>query len=178
MIRLREGQNVRLVVENQLDEDTSIHWHGLLVPFQMDGVPGVSFPGIRARSTFTSRIPALSYKVFADFDDYWSPFLGGQGPAPGYAMSLGNERRAALRERLRAQLMLALYHSGRQADALDAYDRARTVLLEEMGLDPGPALQALQRGRRLPGAVRVYFGRVVADPLGAPVSRLQEADGP
>ena len=34
-----------------------------------------------------------------DFDDYWSPFLGGQGPAPGYAMSLGEERRAALRER-------------------------------------------------------------------------------
>ena len=42
--------------------------------------------------------------VFRDFDDYWSPFLGGQGPAPGYAMSLGQEQRAALRERLRANL--------------------------------------------------------------------------
>lgn len=42
--------------------------------------------------------------VFADFDDYWSPFLGGQGPAPAYAMSLGSEDRAALRERLRARL--------------------------------------------------------------------------
>jgi SAM-dependent methyltransferase len=42
--------------------------------------------------------------VFRDFDDYWSPFLGGQGPAPGYAMSLPEERRAALRERLRADL--------------------------------------------------------------------------
>ena len=39
--------------------------------------------------------------VFRDFDDYWSPFLGGQAPAPGYAMSLGEERRAALRERIR-----------------------------------------------------------------------------
>ncbi|HET9429210.1 MAG TPA: copper resistance system multicopper oxidase [Allosphingosinicella sp.] len=57
LIRLREGQNVRLVVENRLDEDTSIHWHGLLVPFQMDGVPGVSFPGIRARSTFVYEFP-------------------------------------------------------------------------------------------------------------------------
>ena len=37
---------------NQLDEDTSIHWHGILLPFQMDGVPGVSFPGIRPRETF------------------------------------------------------------------------------------------------------------------------------
>jgi SAM-dependent methyltransferase len=42
--------------------------------------------------------------VFRDFDDYWSPFLGGQAPAPGYAMSLGEERRAALRERIRSSL--------------------------------------------------------------------------
>ncbi len=40
LIRLREGQNVRLHVVNELDEETSIHWHGLLLPFQMDGVPG------------------------------------------------------------------------------------------------------------------------------------------
>ncbi|HST63309.1 MAG TPA: class I SAM-dependent methyltransferase, partial [Longimicrobium sp.] len=41
---------------------------------------------------------------FADFDDYWQPFLGGQGPAPGYAVSLDEDRRVALRERLRARL--------------------------------------------------------------------------
>jgi SAM-dependent methyltransferase len=41
---------------------------------------------------------------FRDFDDYWSPFLGGQGPAPGYAISLNDERRAALRERIRSEL--------------------------------------------------------------------------
>ena len=57
LLRLREGQNVRLTVENQLDEDTSIHWHGLIVPFTMDGVPGVSFPGIKPRSTFTYEFP-------------------------------------------------------------------------------------------------------------------------
>jgi SAM-dependent methyltransferase len=44
---------------------------------------------------------------FRDFDDYWRPFLGGQGPAPGYAMSLDEERRAELRERLRATLPIA-----------------------------------------------------------------------
>ena len=42
--------------------------------------------------------------VFRDFEDYWSPFLGGQAPAPSYAMSLSEERRAALRERIRASL--------------------------------------------------------------------------
>ena len=42
--------------------------------------------------------------IFRDFDDYWSPFLGGQGPAPSYVASLAEERRAALRERVRAAL--------------------------------------------------------------------------
>ena len=57
LIRLREGQNVRLHVVNDLDVDSSIHWHGLLVPPEMDGVPGVSFPGIRPRSTFIYEFP-------------------------------------------------------------------------------------------------------------------------
>jgi SAM-dependent methyltransferase len=45
---------------------------------------------------------------FKDFDDYWTPFLGGQGPAPGYIMSLGDERRAQLRERIQNSLPFAL----------------------------------------------------------------------
>ncbi len=45
---------------------------------------------------------------FRDFDDWWSPFLGGQGPAPTYSLSLSEDRRAALRERLRASLPFAL----------------------------------------------------------------------
>jgi SAM-dependent methyltransferase len=45
---------------------------------------------------------------FQDFDDYWSPFLGGQGPAPSYVMALSDERRAALRECIRAGLPFAL----------------------------------------------------------------------
>jgi FtsP/CotA-like multicopper oxidase with cupredoxin domain len=57
LIRLKEGQNVRLNVTNHLAEDTSIHWHGLLVPFHMDGVPGISFPGIRPGQTFSYEFP-------------------------------------------------------------------------------------------------------------------------
>jgi len=59
LIRLREGQNVRIHVENTLDEDTSIHWHGLILPFHMDGVPGISFPGILPRTTFTYEFPVV-----------------------------------------------------------------------------------------------------------------------
>ena len=57
LIRLREGQNIRFNVTNNLSEDTSIHWHGLLLPFQMDGVPGISFPGIKPGQTFTYDFP-------------------------------------------------------------------------------------------------------------------------
>jgi hypothetical protein len=45
--------------------------------------------------------------VFCDFDDYWSPFLGGQGPASNYTMSISEERRVALREYLRRRLPIA-----------------------------------------------------------------------
>ena len=45
--------------------------------------------------------------AFRDFDDFWSPFLGGTGTAPTYAMSLGEEQRSALRERLRSRLPTA-----------------------------------------------------------------------
>ena len=57
IIRLKEGRTARLHVVNDLDEESSIHWHGLLVPAAMDGVPGLSFPGIAPRATFTAEFP-------------------------------------------------------------------------------------------------------------------------
>ncbi|OYY66031.1 copper resistance system multicopper oxidase [Sphingomonas sp. 28-62-11] len=57
LIRLKEGQNVRLNVTNGLSVDSSVHWHGLLLPFQYDGVPGISFPGIRPGETFVYYFP-------------------------------------------------------------------------------------------------------------------------
>ncbi len=57
LIELFEGHEARLRVHNALDEDASIHWHGILLPFEMDGVPGVTFPGIRPGDTFEARFP-------------------------------------------------------------------------------------------------------------------------
>jgi FtsP/CotA-like multicopper oxidase with cupredoxin domain len=54
-LRWREGDTVTLRVTNRLAEDSSIHWHGILLPYQMDGVPGISFNGIPPGETFTYR---------------------------------------------------------------------------------------------------------------------------
>jgi len=54
-LRWREGDTVTLRVTNALSEDTSVHWHGILLPANMDGVPGLSFDGIRPGETHTYR---------------------------------------------------------------------------------------------------------------------------
>jgi CopA family copper-resistance protein len=57
ILHWKEGQTVTIKVTNHLKEPTSIHWHGILLPFRMDGVPGISFPGIAPGKTFTYRFP-------------------------------------------------------------------------------------------------------------------------
>ncbi|MCZ6642334.1 MAG: copper resistance system multicopper oxidase [Gammaproteobacteria bacterium] len=52
LLRFKEGESITLNVHNALDEDSSIHWHGLLVPTNMDGVPGLSYPGIKPGETY------------------------------------------------------------------------------------------------------------------------------
>jgi FtsP/CotA-like multicopper oxidase with cupredoxin domain len=52
-LRLRQGEPVRIVVENKLDEDTTVHWHGIRLPNAMDGVPGLTQPPIRPGGSFT-----------------------------------------------------------------------------------------------------------------------------
>jgi predicted ATPase/DNA-binding SARP family transcriptional activator len=106
-----------------------------------------------------------------------------------------------LRERLRAQLMLALYRAGRQADALSAYQRARTTLVEELGIEPGDALRRLERAilahdpsldlapqgpsspRRIPAPLHALLGRerelaALSELVGRSDTRLVTLTGP
>lgn len=57
LLEWHEGQDVVVNVTNRLSVDTSIHWHGILLPFEMDGVPGVTFRGIAPGQTFQYRFP-------------------------------------------------------------------------------------------------------------------------
>ena len=83
-----------------------------------------------------SRFTAIEDRVDADL------LLGRHAELIGELEALVQEH--PLRERLWAQLMTALYRAGRQADALRAYQRARTVLAEQLGIDPGPALRQVE----------------------------------
>ena len=79
---------------------------------------------------------ALEYRIDADLE------LGRHGGLVGELEALVDEH--PLRERLRGQLMLALYRCGRQAEALDVYRAGRARLVADLGLEPGPALRELE----------------------------------
>lgn len=80
LIRLREGQEVTINVTNRLKEVSSIHWHGILLPPEMDGVPGVSFAGIKPGATFTYRFPIKQYGTY-----WYHSHSGGQEQKGMYA---------------------------------------------------------------------------------------------
>ena len=89
LIRLKEGETVRLRGSNGIrgsgggDEQSSIHWHGLLVPFAMDGVPGISFPGINPGETLVYEFPVIqsgtywyhSHSGYQEQDGVYGPII-------------------------------------------------------------------------------------------------------
>lgn len=81
LLRWRAGDTVTLRVANALDEPTSIHWHGLLLPWHMDGVPGVSFDGIAPGSSFTYQFPLRQAGTYwYHSHSGWQEQLGHYGP--------------------------------------------------------------------------------------------------
>ena len=64
LIRLKEGKEAIIKIINETDEPTSIHWHGIILPNEMDGVPGVTFAGIPPRSKFTYKFPVVQYGTY------------------------------------------------------------------------------------------------------------------
>ncbi len=59
VLRFKEGEDVTINVTNNLDTTTSVHWHGLILPYKMDGVPTISYDGIAPGETFTYKFPIV-----------------------------------------------------------------------------------------------------------------------
>lgn len=122
MVRVaRRGATVAVYVWDYADkmQMMRIFWEAALDldPGVADRVEGLRFPDCKpepltelfngAGLTGVEVRPIDANTHFRDFDDYWLPFLGGQGPAPSYVMSLTEDKRTALREHIRSQLPIA-----------------------------------------------------------------------
>ena len=170
LVRLREGQQARLHVTNTLAEDSSIHWHGLLVPFQFDGVPGVSFPGIRPGERFTYDFPIRQSGTY-----WWHSHSGLQEQAGHYGPIIVES-----------------------ADPDPRYDRDYVVLLSEFTpLHPHDIMRKLKVGEHyfqrdmltasegtMPGAMRRMWGQMrmnprdISDVTGSTYTFLVNGHGP
>jgi len=147
LLRFREGETVTLRVRNELDETTSIHWHGVLLPFEMDGVPGVAFPGIPPGETFTYRYPVRQSGT------YWYHSHSG------------------LQEQLGHYGPLVIDPAG--ADPV-VYDREHVIVLSDWMFDnPYTVLEKLKKQEHYSNyqrrTVGDFFGDVSRDGFGATV---------
>ena len=170
LVRLREGQRARLHVTNTLAEDSSIHWHGLLVPFQFDGVPGVSFPGIRPGERFTYDFPIRQSGTY-----WWHSHSGLQEQAGHYGPIIVES-----------------------AEPDPRYDRDYVVLLSEFTpLHPHDIMRKLKVGEHyfqrdmltasegtMPGSMRRMWGKMrmnprdISDVTGSTYTFLVNGHGP
>jgi DNA-binding SARP family transcriptional activator len=116
------------------------------------------------------RLTALEERVGAELE------LGRHGDLIAELRRLVAEN--PLRERLWEQLMLALYRAGRQADALRAYQDARRVLTEQLGLDPGPALKELERKMLAQDPELIPLTPAAATPPGPDPKEADQPEGP
>jgi CopA family copper-resistance protein len=97
ILRWREGDTLTLAVANRLSEPSSIHWHGIRTPSPMDGVPGLSFPGIAPGETFVYRFPVQqsgtywyhSHSMFQEQTGLYGAIV--IEPKGGYAQAFGRD---------------------------------------------------------------------------------------
>ncbi len=175
LIRLREGQVARIHVDNALDVESSLHWHGLLVPAPADGVPGISFPGIAPGARWTVEFPVVqsgtywyhSHSGFQEQEGLYGPIViypAGAEPAPAD----------------REHVILLSDHAAIAPAAL-----FRRMKLGESYWDfQKQTLAGLLRGRDQPAQERLAWGAMrmsptdIADATGAAYTYLVNGHGP
>ncbi|WP_428929666.1 copper resistance system multicopper oxidase [Marinibacterium sp. SX1] len=158
ILHFQEGEDVVIRVKNNLRESTSIHWHGLILPFQQDGVPGISFNGIKPGETFTYRFP------IEQAGTYWfHSHSGFQEPDGAYGAIViapkGGEAVPTNRDYV-VQFTDKHPHSGSRIfrnlkASADYYNRAQRTaqdLIEDAGAE---GLKAALQDRKMWGAMRM-----------------------
>ena len=158
ILRFKEGEEVTITVTNNLSESTSIHWHGLIVPFRQDGVPGISFNGIAPGQTFTYRFPIQQAGTY-----WFHSHSGLQEPDGAYGAIVieprGRERIPAHRDYV-VQLADKHPHPGNrilrnlkmQSDYYNRSQRTFQDLIRDARMD---GLKATLKERRMWGRMRM-----------------------
>ncbi|MDP2582018.1 copper resistance system multicopper oxidase [Shimia thalassica] len=158
ILRFKEGEEVTINVTNNLNETTSIHWHGLILPFRQDGVPGISFNGIAPGETFTYRFPITQAGTY-----WFHSHSGFQEPDGAYGAIVIEPRDG---ERVRAnrdyvvQLADSHPHPGRKImrnlkGMPDYYNRSQRTLQTLIKDSRQDSLQAALRERGMWGRMRM-----------------------
>ena len=158
VLRCKEGEEVTINVKNNLNETTSIHWHGLILPFTQDGVPGISFNGIPPGETFTYRFPITQAGTY-----WFHSHSGFQEPDGAYGAIVieprGGERVRADRDYV-VQLADNHPHSGRKImrnlkRMPDYYNRSQRTLQTLVKDSRADSLQAALQERGMWGRMRM-----------------------
>jgi L-ascorbate oxidase len=157
-MRFIEGEEVTINVTNNLSEDTSIHWHGLILPFEQDGVPGISYDGIAPGETFTYQFPIIQSGTY-----WFHSHTGFQEPDGAYgAIVIEPKDREPFRydRDYVVQLTDAHPHSGnrimRNLKMMpDYYNRKQRTLFDFLGDSKEKGLGAALADRRAWGDMRM-----------------------
>jgi L-ascorbate oxidase len=158
VLRLKEGEDVTINVTNNLSEDTSIHWHGLILPFEQDGVPGISYDGIAPGETFTYNFPIVQSGTY-----WFHSHTGFQEPDGAYgAIIIEPEKREPFRydREYVIQLTDAHPHSGNRIMrnlkmSSDYYNRQQRTLFDFFDDVREDGLGAALADRRAWGGMRM-----------------------
>lgn len=158
VLRFKEGEEVTINVKNNLNETTSIHWHGLILPFRQDGVPGISFNGIPPGETFTYRFPITQAGTY-----WFHSHSGFQEPDGAYGAIVieprGGERVRADRDYV-VQLADNHPHSGKKImrnlkRMPDYYNRSQRTLQTLIKDSRADSLKAALQERGMWGRMRM-----------------------
>ena len=151
VLRFQEGEDVVIHVTNNLSEPTSVHWHGLILPFRQDGVPGISFPGIAPGETFTYRFPIVQsgtywYHSHTDFQEpdgaYGAIVIEPKGREPfrydrEYVVQLADAHPHHGSRIMRNLKMMPDYYNRQQRTLMDFFRDSREKGLGEALADRG-----------------------------------------